>query len=216
MTHNMRDQRATRNDYGNLGLNREDLPEEPITLFERWLEEAHEQGLYDFTAMTLATADADGVPSARIVLLKHFDEDGFCWYTDTESRKGRELLSNPRAALLFYWPTLHRQIRITGPVKRLPDSDADAYFSARPADSQHAAAASRQSHNLADRATLERAVSTIASEAQGSAIDRPERWGGYRLHGESYEFWQGRTSRLHDRFLFQRQYNAWQVERLYP
>ncbi|MEM9601861.1 MAG: pyridoxamine 5'-phosphate oxidase [Pseudomonadota bacterium] len=212
----MRDQRDTRNDYGSVELTRDQLPDNPHTLFEHWLETANAEGQYDFTAMTLATADADGVPSARVVLLKHFDEDGFCWYTDTESRKGRELQANPRAALLFYWATLHRQIRITGPVSRLPDSAADSYFASRPAGSQHAAAASHQSQVLADRATLEHAVSTFEAEAHGGPIERPARWGGYCLRAESFEFWQGRTSRLHDRFLYQRLHSGWQIDRLSP
>ncbi len=212
----LRDQRDTRNDYGNVGLDEVDLPGTPLALFERWLDDANAHGQYDFTAMTLATADAEGVPSARVVLLKHFDDHGFCWYTDTESQKGQELAANPRAALLFYWPTLHRQIRIAGNVERLPDADADAYFASRPAGSQHSAAASHQSRVIANRAVLEDAVDALATEHADNPIARPARWGGYRLQAREFEFWQGRTSRLHDRIRFSLDVERWSTERLSP
>lgn len=212
----IRDQRDTRNQYGERSLHRANLSKSPLALFGQWLEHAREQDVYDYTAMTLATADADGRPAARIVLLKHFDERGFCWYTDHNSHKGQQLAANPQAALLFFWPPLHRQIRLEGEVERLSEAEADAYFDSRPGASKLSAAVSLQSQVVDSRQTLVDAVAQMREVLGEREAERPERWGGYRLKPRAVEFWQGRDDRLHDRFRYQRRGNAWHIERLCP
>jgi pyridoxamine 5'-phosphate oxidase len=192
-------------------LNEAELDPDPLRQFESWFAAAGEAGLRAPEAMALATATQDGAPSARMVLLKGVDERGFVFFTSYESRKGDELEANPRAALLFYWEPLGRQVRVEGTVERISAEESDAYFASRPLGSRAGAAASRQSRPLADRAELERAVATLGDE-----IARPEWWGGYRVQPERYEFWQHRENRLHDRFLYERDGEAWSIQRLYP
>jgi pyridoxamine 5'-phosphate oxidase len=152
----------------------------------------------------------------RIVLLKHFDQDGFCWYTDYRSGKGRELAANPRASCLFHWGPLHRQVRLSGPVEKLDQATAAEYFASRPEDSRFSASASQQSAPIANREALEARVAELRRRFPDGLIPKPPEWGGYRLRPESCEFWQGREGRLHDRFRFTLVADAWEVERLQP
>jgi pyridoxamine 5'-phosphate oxidase len=184
---------------------------DPLRQFEAWFAEARDAGVPVPEAMAVATATADGAPSVRMVLLKDVDERGFVFFTNYESRKGRELEANPRAALLFHWEALGRQVRVEGSVERVSDAESDAYFSTRPVGSRLGAIASKQSRPLADRAELERAIEALPDDAP-----RPEWWGGYRVRPERFEFWQHRENRLHDRFLYERDGEAWSIQRLYP
>ena len=211
------DQRDQRREYQAAALSRGSLAADPLAQFAAWLEEAAASGIKDPTAMALATVGTAGEPSLRTVLLKHFDADGFCWYTDYRSRKGRELAGNPNAALLFHWREWDRQVRISGTVERLPAAQSDAYFQSRPAESRFAAAASVQSAPVPDRKTLEQALAALRRRHPNDAPPRPPQWGGYRLRPDAYEFWQGREGRLHDRFAFRRNGpDGWTVTRLQP
>jgi len=187
---------------------------DPLRQFARWFEEAAAAGVAMPEAMALATATADGRPSVRMVLLKGFDERGFSFYTGYESRKGRELAENPRAALLFHWPG--RQVRIEGPVERLPAEESDAYFASRPRGSRLSAIASRQSEVVSSREELEARVAELEERFAGAEPLRPDRWGGFRLVPETYELWQNRDDRLHDRLRYRRNGDDWVVERLSP
>jgi pyridoxamine 5'-phosphate oxidase len=188
---------------------------DPVGRFNEWLEEAREAGVPLPEAMTLATADASGRPSARMLLLKGADESGFTFFTGYESRKGRELEENPRAAIVVYWDALGRQVRVEGPVRRLSAKESDAYFETRPPRSRAAAAASRQSEPIASREELEAEFERLLAE-HGDAVPRPERWGGYVLEPETIELWEHRDDRLHDRFRFTREGAGWRRERLSP
>ncbi|MGM0554480.1 MAG: pyridoxamine 5'-phosphate oxidase [Pseudomonadota bacterium] len=210
------DHRHTRRDYSRSELRRNDLTPEPYPLLQRWLEEAREAGNPDATAMMLATADADGQPSVRTVLLKHFDHEGLCWYTDSRSHKGRDLAENPRAALLFYWPETERQVRIEGDVEALPSEMADAYFGERPVESRLAAAASIQSQPVESREALETRVHELEARYPDGNVPRDPAWIGYRLRPDYFEFWQGRPGRLHDRFQYQFDNGKWSIARLMP
>jgi pyridoxamine 5'-phosphate oxidase len=187
---------------------------DPLRQFARWFEEAAAAGVAMAEAMALATATGDGRPSVRMVLLKGFDERGFSFYTGYESRKGQELAENPRAALLFQWPG--RQVRIEGPVERLTAEESDAYFGSRPRGSRLSAIASRQSEIVSSRAELEARVAELEERFAGAEPPRPDRWGGFRLVPETYELWQHRDDRLHDRLRYRREGDAWLVERLSP
>ncbi|MEM7080458.1 MAG: pyridoxamine 5'-phosphate oxidase [Pseudomonadota bacterium] len=202
-----------RREYAAGELRRADLLADPDAQFADWLETALAHPVPDATAMTLATADADGVPNARIVLLKHHDKEGFVFYTDGESAKGEELAANPHATLLFYWQPLDRQVRIRGSVMPVANRQADQYFASRPLESQIAAAASHQSQPIADRTALEAEAQRFAARVP---FARPQRWGGFRLRATQFEFWQGRTGRLHDRFVYLVDGERWRIERLQP
>ena len=206
-----------RREYERTGLSEEDLAPDPVEQFGRWLTVAMEVDPQEFTAMTLATADREGRPSARIVLLKGYDERGFVFYTNYESRKGRDLAENPRAALVFYWAALDRQVRIEGTIEKTSREESEAYFHSRPIGAQIGAWASRQSHPLAHREDLERAVHALEEDFGDGPVPLPASWGGYRVVPELFEFWQGRRSRLHDRLCYVRlPEGGWQIERLFP
>ena len=189
---------------------------DPLTQFGRWYEEAERAGLALPQAMALATADSDGAPSVRMVLLKGFDRHGFLFFTSFQSRKARELEANPRAALLFYWESLGRQVRIEGTVGRAAQEETEAYARSRPLASQISALASPQSQVVASRAELEAGVADLAARYDADSVPLPEHWGGYRLRPEQYELWQRREDRLHDRLRYRHTSGEWIVERLAP
>jgi pyridoxamine 5'-phosphate oxidase len=188
---------------------------DPVAVFSEWLEEARAAGVTVPEAMTLATADAAGRPSARMLLLKGAAESGFTFFSGYDSRKGRELVENPRAALVFYWQPLGRQVRVEGTVRRLSAEASDEYWATRPPRSRAAAAASRQSSVIDDLGALEAEAERLLAEHDGE-VPRPERWGGYVLVPESIELWQHRDDRLHDRIRFTRAREGWRAERLAP
>lgn len=212
------DLHADRKDYEKHKLDRTDLTENPVDLFDRWLQDARSLPIVDATAMTLATCDSRGRPSARIVLLKQFDAHGFCWYTNYESRKGTELAENSNAALLFFWRELERQVRIEGTVEKVSAEQSTTYFNSRPDGSRYSAAASPQSQIVPNQEWLANRTKELVNQYPGEALQRPEFWGGYRLVPGEFEFWQGRPSRLHDRFRFQwvENQSRWQIDRLAP
>jgi pyridoxamine 5'-phosphate oxidase len=197
-------------------LRKSDVDPDPLKQFRRWYAEAEEAGLKAPQAMALATSTAEGVPSVRMVLLKTADERGFVFFTGYVSRKAGELEANPRAALLFYWEKLGRQVRIEGRVERVAGQESDAYFATRPRGAQLAAAASRQSAVLRDRAEIDERFAALDREHAGSDVRRPDHWGGYRLVPEAYEFWQHRDDRMHDRLRYRRRDGDWLVDRLSP
>jgi pyridoxamine 5'-phosphate oxidase len=189
---------------------------DPLEQFRRWYADAEAAGIRAPHAMALATATPDARPSVRMVLLKGFDEDGFVFFTGYASRKGADLDANPNAALLFYWDPLGRQVRIDGRVERATAAESDAYFATRPRGAQLAATASRQSAVLSGRDELDARVAELERDYAGADVPRPEHWGGYRLRPETYEFWQHREDRLHDRLRYRRDGDAWKIERLSP
>jgi pyridoxamine 5'-phosphate oxidase len=205
-----------RRDYDSGPLREEDAGADPLVLFARWLGEAVAAKVLDPTAMTVATADASGKPSARIVLLKHYGPDGFDFFTRYSTAKGAELEANPRAALLFHWRELDRQVRIEGAVHKLSRAASEAYFATRPRASQLAARAASGLSKVPDRAALEARVEAEARRWEDASVAMPEDWGGYRTTPLRFEFWQGRPSRLHDRLVFERVDAAWVRHRLAP
>lgn len=207
-----------RRDYSLAGLSEGDLSADPIQQFQKWFQEALAAEITEPNAMVLATVDAAGQPSTRVVLLKAVDERGFSFFTNYESRKGREMASNPRAALTFPWIELERQVCITGRVGKVSREESDAYFKQRPRASRLGAWASpRQSEVVPDRATLEERMRRFEAQHPGEDVPLPPYWGGYILAPDAVEFWQGRPSRLHDRLRYSRQPDgAWKIERLSP
>jgi pyridoxamine 5'-phosphate oxidase len=190
---------------------------DPLEQFKRWFAEAVDAGVELPEAMTLATATPNGTPSARMVLLKGVDERGFLFFTNYESRKGRELAENPCAALVFHWPQVpRRQVLVSGPVQQLPEDESAAYFRTRPVGSRLAALASRQSTVIPGRDALERAYAEVEREHPGNEVPRPPWWGGYVLRPDTLEFWQNRPNRLHDRLRYRRSGEEWILERLSP
>ena len=205
-----------RKDYGQASLGDADVLDDPIAQFTRWFDEALRAEVNEPNAMNVATVDAAGKPSSRIVLIKQFDARGFTWFTNYASRKGAELAANPHAAILFFWPELERQIRIEGRVERVEAEESEQYFHTRPLKSRLAALASAQSAPIASRAALEENYEAVAAQ-YGEQPPRPDNWGGYRLVPEYIEFWQGRRSRFHDRIVYARQADgSWARHRLQP
>ncbi len=195
-------------------LDRDLVADDPIEQFAVWFQHAEADVPLE-QAMTLATVDEDGSPNARMVLLKGFGADGFRFFTNYESAKGAELAANPRAALVVYWRELDRQVRVRGSVERLSAGDSDAYFASRPRDSRIAAAISPQSRPI-ERDQLDRRYEELVRELGDSDPPRPQQWGGYLVRPDAVEFWQGRESRMHDRFLYTREEDGWRIERLAP
>lgn len=229
----------TRREYSLGGLDRDDLASDPLEQFTRWFDDAVASrgrsrirrigiALYDLwhavlghppvdvNAMVLATADGNGVPSARTVLLKQADARGFAFFTNYDSRKGRDLAENPRAALVFFWPDLERQVLVSGDVTRLPVEESERYFRGRPRGSRIAAWASNQSAPVSDRAALQARWQETAVRFPGDDVPLPPNWGGFVVAPQSIEFWQGRPNRLHDRFRYTREAGGWRIERLAP
>ncbi len=206
-----------REEYTWSDLSEADVDADPLRQFAKWFEQALAAHLPEPNAMTLATATPDGQPSARMVLLKAFDASGFTFFTNYDSRKGRELTTNPRAALLFFWPQLQRQVRIEGTVERTSEAESDAYFRSRPLGSRLGAWASQQSEVIAGRHVLDERMRELAQRFADGEVPRPPHWGGYRVYPLTIEFWQGRPDRLHDRLRYQRvQPTGWRLERLSP
>ena len=207
-----------RREYAHARLDEADVSHDPLVQFARWFAEAAEAEVPDHTAMALATATPEGVPSARIVLLKGFDERGFVFFTDYRSRKGAELEANPRAALVLYWGPLDRQVRIAGTVTRTSQEESERYFRTRPLGSRLGAWTSHQSRVIPGRAALEADLRDVEERFKSGEVPLPPHWGGYRVTPQAIEFWQGRESRLHDRIRYVRAGGAgeWKVERLSP
>lgn len=193
------------------------LDTDPFRMFQSWFDEASDADLIEPNAMNLATTDSNGQPSARMVLLKGFDQSGFVFYTNYLSQKGKQLAQNPHAALVFWWDKLFRQVRIQGRIERVDPGTADAYFKSRPRGSQIGAHVSNQSEIIADYSQIEKRFADLSKQYEGREISRPDNWGGYLLQPDIIEFWQGRPNRLHDRFRYSRQESGdWRIERLSP
>ncbi|MDI3527594.1 MAG: pyridoxamine 5-phosphate oxidase [Tenuifilum sp.] len=205
-----------RKEYSLKSLSKKDVADSPFKQFEIWLNESIESQVLEPNAMTLATSTFDGKPSARVVLLKQFNEKGFSFFSNYESRKSKHLLQNPYAALVFFWPELERQVRIEGKVRKATETESDEYFKTRPKGSKIGAWASPQSAVIPNRRYLERLHADFEEEFKGRQIKRPQNWGGYVLEPTLYEFWQGRPNRLHDRIQYVLVNGVWNIERLAP
>ncbi len=213
----MNDIAAIRKDYKLQSLDEKDVQPDPMKQFEKWWQDVLGSTIEEVNAMTLATANKNGRPSARIVLLKGFIKDGFIFFTNYESHKGSELLENPQASLVFFWKELERQVRIEGMAEKISGKESDAYFSSRPEGSKIGAWASPQSKVIASREIIEANVTATEKKFTGAEIQRPPHWGGYIIKPSVIEFWQGRPSRLHDRIQYSKQENgSWKIERLAP
>lgn len=207
---------ALRQEYAAGGLVEDDLADDPITMFRRWLAEALAAGVHEPNAMVVSTVSTDGWPSSRLILLKGVEEGGFVFFTNTRSRKGADLAANPRCALLFPWHALERQVRVDGLAEPLPAADVAAYFAVRPRGSQLGAWASHQSRPVAGREELAAAYDEVSARFAGVEVPVPEEWGGYRVRPEVVEFWQGRPGRMHDRLVYRREGGGWRTGRLAP
>lgn len=205
-----------RKEYRQASLNEAELQADPFSQFKYWFEQAISAQLPEPNAMILSTVSASGAPSSRTVLLKELDSQGFVFFSNYASRKGREIAVNQQVCLLFYWAELERQVRIEGQIETISAADSDAYFASRPRGSQLGAWASSQSERLDSRETLEQTLQALEQEYADKAIPRPPHWGGYRVVPNAVEFWQGRPSRLHDRLLYQLEGQTWRVSRLSP
>lgn len=208
--------RDRRVQYETAGLDLEHLDSSPVTQWHRWYNEAVEADLPEPNAMVIGTVDTDGLPDSRVVLVRAVDDGGLCFYGNYQSAKGQQIAATPMAAAVFPWLALHRQVRVRGRVEVLSAAESDAYFASRPRDSQLGAWASPQSEPISDRSVLDEELAAVAARFPG-VVERPPHWGGWRLVPESFEFWQGRPSRLHDRFRYSRQPdNSWTITRLAP
>lgn len=212
----MQDISSIRKEYSLQSFDENDADAEPVKQFEKWWRQAESGEVLEFNAMTLATVNAEGKPSARIVLLKAFDDRGFVFYTNYDSRKGQELAANPHAALILFWKELERQVRIEGVVEKLPESESDAYFSTRPHGSKLGAWASPQSQVIDSRALLNSRLHELKNKFGEEVVPRPENWGGYLLKPVAVEFWQGRPDRMHDRLKYNLEDGQWKMHRLAP
>ncbi|OOQ59664.1 pyridoxamine 5'-phosphate oxidase [Mucilaginibacter pedocola] len=214
---NEQDIQNLRQDYSAASLNEDDVHENPMRQFDKWFNEAINAKVYEPNAMTLATATTDGRPSARIVLLKGFSDDGFKFYTNYLSRKGKEIAKNPMGALIFFWGDMERQVRIEGTIEKLDKSYSEKYFHSRPKASQLGAIASPQSQEIEGRELLEKRMAELEAEYADKDVPKPSSWGGYILKPRLIEFWQGRRSRLHDRIVYKKTDNKnWKIVRLAP
>lgn len=205
-----------RREYTLRGLSESSATPDPLAQFTAWLYEAADAQLVEPNAMILATAGEGGRPGVRTVLLKDFDERGFVFFTNYESRKGREIDANPRASALLLWKELERQVRIDGRVERVTEAESETYFRSRPFEARLGAWASPQSRPIPGRASIEQAFANLRTQYEGRDVPRPPYWGGYRLSPDEFEFWQGRPNRLHDRLLYQRTAQGWAIVRLAP
>lgn len=205
-----------RTDYRLLELDENQVDKNPLVQFSIWFEQAIQADLEEVNAMTLATVSANGAPNARIVLLKDLEDNGFVFYTNYQSNKGQELAANPNASLVFFWPALQRQVRINGLVKKVNPETSEKYFHSRPIGSQFGAWASPQSQVIPDRNVLEQNLQSVVEKYKDQIVPKPPHWGGYKLLPTLIEFWQGRASRLHDRILYTKIGEDWNIERLAP
>ena len=208
--------RQMRQEYVAGSLNETDMPQSPIEVFKEWMDFAIKSGLTEPNAMTLATATKDGKPSARVVLLKEVNDEGFVFFTNYLSRKGRELVVNPEAAIVFDWHDIERQVRVEGKVEKLSEEESEAYFNERPEDAKIGAWASPQSKIVKDREELEKHLEEIEEQFEGMPVHRPSHWGGYLIRPSVIEFWQGRPSRMHDRLVYYKTEEGWTMHRLAP